>query len=107
MTAQGSRNGRCISRPAAVIGPASCAGKRSDPRCRRPAPRQHDTAPHHHAGHSFDTPVHKPAPKGVAFVEAAIKPLNYELEERWWGWRPNDIIDLTDNVNNFRWACWK
>ena len=47
-------------------------------------------------------PVHKPTPKGVAFVEATIKPLEFELEERWWGWRPNDIIDLTDNVNNFQ-----
>jgi hypothetical protein len=25
-----------------------------------------------------------------------------ELEERWWGWRPNDIINLTDNVDNFQ-----
>jgi hypothetical protein len=53
-----------------------------------------------------DTPmtatVHKPTPKGVAFVEAAIKPMEYELEERWWGWRPNDIVNVTDNVNNFQ-----
>ena len=47
-------------------------------------------------------PVHKPMPRGVAFVEAAIKPMEYELEERWWGWRPNDIIDVTDNVNHFQ-----
>lgn len=47
-------------------------------------------------------PVHKPTPKGVAFVEAAIKPLQYELEERWWGWRANDLINVTDNVNNFQ-----
>lgn len=47
-------------------------------------------------------PVHKPTPRGVAFVEAAIKPLQYELAERWWGWRANDIINLTDNVNNFQ-----
>ena len=46
--------------------------------------------------------AHKPTPKGVAFVEAAIKPMYYELEERWWGWRPNDIIDITDNVNTFQ-----
>ena len=64
----------------------------------------HDTS----TGHAMPAaavvvaPVHKPAPKGVAFVEAAIQPLSYELEERWWGWRPNDIIDLTDNVNNFQ-----
>ena len=47
-------------------------------------------------------PAHKPQPKGVAFVEATINPLRYELEERWWGWRPNDLIDVTDNVNNFQ-----
>ncbi|MBA3029642.1 MAG: DUF2333 family protein [Desulfobacteraceae bacterium] len=41
-------------------------------------------------------------PKGVAFVEALMEPLNYELNQRHWGWRPNDIIDLTDNVNNMQ-----
>ncbi len=66
----------------------------------------HDTGGHTAAvpetmeGHPLpDTNLHKPTPKGVAFVQAAIKPLQYELEERWWGWRPNDLIDLTDNVN--------
>ncbi|RZB33814.1 MAG: hypothetical protein SRB2_03650 [Desulfobacteraceae bacterium Eth-SRB2] len=44
----------------------------------------------------------KPRPKGVAFVEATIKPLSYELNERFYGWRVNDIIDFTDNVNNFQ-----
>jgi hypothetical protein len=39
---------------------------------------------------------------GVAFVEATIAPLHYELEERYYGWRPNDIVDVTDNVNNFQ-----
>jgi CBS domain-containing protein len=39
---------------------------------------------------------------GVAFVEAAIKPLNYELNKRFWGWRPNDILNFTDNINNFQ-----
>ena len=42
------------------------------------------------------------APTGVVFVEAVIKPLNQELHERWWGWRPNDLINLTDNVNNMQ-----
>jgi len=31
-----------------------------------------------------------------------IKPLDHELNERFWGWRANDIIDVTDNVNNFQ-----
>lgn len=41
-------------------------------------------------------------PRGVAFALATAKPLDYELNERWWGWRPNDIINVTDNVNNFQ-----
>jgi hypothetical protein len=41
-------------------------------------------------------------PRGVAFVEAVIKPLDYELNKRFWGWRPNDIINFTDNTNNFQ-----
>ncbi len=48
------------------------------------------------------SPTIKPPPRGVAFVEAAIAPLDYELNDRWWGWRPNDIINVTDNVNNFQ-----
>jgi len=39
---------------------------------------------------------------GVAFVEATIAPMHYELEERYYGWRPNDIVDVTDNVNNYQ-----
>jgi hypothetical protein len=41
-------------------------------------------------------------PPGVAFVTAAMKPLSYELNDRFWGWRPNDILDFTDNINNFQ-----
>jgi hypothetical protein len=41
-------------------------------------------------------------PPGVAFVQATIKPLEYELKQRWWGWRPNDIVNVTDNVNNYQ-----
>ena len=44
----------------------------------------------------------EPKAKGVAFVEAIIRPLEYELNERFWGWRPNDILDFTDNVNSFQ-----
>ena len=40
--------------------------------------------------------------KGVAFVDALIKPLDYELNGRFWGWRPNDLIDVTDNVENYQ-----
>jgi len=38
----------------------------------------------------------------MAFVKATITPLTHEIEERFWGWRPNDIIDFTDNVNKFQ-----
>jgi hypothetical protein len=41
-------------------------------------------------------------PPGVLFVDAIIAPLDYELNDRFWGWRPNDIINFTDNVNNFQ-----
>ena len=41
-------------------------------------------------------------PRGVAFVDACIRPLDYELNHRFWGWRPNDIIKFTDNINNLQ-----
>jgi hypothetical protein len=44
----------------------------------------------------------KPKAKGVAFVEATMHPLSYELNDRFWGWRVNDILNITDNVNNFQ-----
>ncbi len=43
-----------------------------------------------------------PSVKGVAFVDAVIKTMHHELYDRFWGWRPNDIIDFTDNVNNYQ-----
>ena len=43
-----------------------------------------------------------PVIKGVAFIGAVVSPLGYELNERFWGWRPNDIVNVTDNVNNFQ-----
>ena len=69
-----------------------------------PAPAHKAQAPAH------ETPAHgvhkaaetKPKAKGVAFVEATIAPLDYELNKRFWGWRSNDILDFTDNVNNFQ-----
>lgn len=44
----------------------------------------------------------KPRRPGIATTEAIIEPLAYELEERWWGWRCNDLINVTDNVNYFQ-----
>ena len=40
--------------------------------------------------------------EGMAFVDAVIQPLDYELNQRFYGWRPNDILNVTDNVNNFQ-----
>jgi hypothetical protein len=53
--------------------------------------------PEPHGEVSEDTRV-----KGAAFVDAVIEPLDYELNERFYGWRPNDIIDVTDNVENYQ-----
>ncbi|AOY60601.1 MULTISPECIES: DUF2333 family protein [Desulfococcus] len=50
-------------------------------------------------------PTHAPVldvGKGTAFVTACMEPLAYELNERFWGWRPNDILNVTDNVNNLQ-----
>jgi hypothetical protein len=47
-------------------------------------------------------PPAEPLVKGVAFMNAFIEPIRFEVEERFWGWRPNDIIEFTDNVNNFQ-----
>ncbi len=52
------------------------------------------------ASHGEKPAVHRRP--GIATTEAMIKPLEYELEERWWGWRPNDLINVTDNVNYFQ-----
>ncbi|MBU0994087.1 MAG: DUF2333 family protein [Proteobacteria bacterium] len=46
--------------------------------------------------------IDPPMPPGVAFVDETIKPLDYELHKRFWGWRPNDIFRVTDNVNCFQ-----
>jgi len=68
------------------------------------------TTPEEKTAEKHETPaqgVHKiaeakPRAKGVAFVEATIAPLDYELNDRFWGWRSNDILNFTDNVNNFQ-----
>ena len=39
--------------------------------------------------------------RGLTFLDAVINPLQNELD-RFWGWRPNDLIQPTDNVNNFQ-----
>jgi hypothetical protein len=62
------------------------------------------------SAHTQDAAPHAPKPGqsqeqrplGVAFVEAVIAPLDYELNQRFYGWRPNDIVNVTDNVNQFQ-----
>jgi hypothetical protein len=68
----------------------------------------HEAAPLTHekpGGHHDDFPAagpHQAKEKGVAFVEATISALHAELNERSWGWRPNDLIRFTDNVENIQ-----
>ncbi len=74
------------------------ANKHAAPTHGSPTAAKH-AAPTHGADQVAES---EPKAKGVAFVEAIIKPLEYELDERFWGWRPNDILDFTDNVNSFQ-----
>jgi len=53
-------------------------------------------------GVSEGAAVHRPKPLGVHFVEGTISALDYELNERFWGWRRNDLIRFTDNVENMQ-----
>ena len=59
-----------------------------------------------HGGAAAVTSAEERSPKqdvrGVAFVTAVIKPLEFELKDRRLGWRPNDVVQYTDNVNNFQ-----
>jgi len=56
------------------------------------------------------TTPHKPAARpetnyrrpGIATTEAIIEVLEYELRGRWWGWRPNDLVQITDNVQHYQ-----
>lgn len=57
------------------------------------------SAPAHQPG-AFDAAPGKETP-GTEFVDALIGPIEYELK-RFWGWRPNDIIQFTDNVNEMQ-----
>jgi CBS domain-containing protein len=74
------------------------------PTHKTPAPAHETQAPTHKApAHGVQKAADtKPKAKGVAFVEATIAPLDYELNERFWGWRSNDILDFTDNINSFQ-----
>jgi hypothetical protein len=53
-------------------------------------------------GHGTQPAQLRTGPRGMAFVEACIRPLDNELNHRFWGWRSNDIIRFTDNINYFQ-----
>ncbi len=72
----------------------------------KPGPEAvHGEAPHEeaHVGHGPVLPEISPTP-GVTFVETMIELMEHELNGRFLGWRPNDILvgRFTDNVNNFQ-----
>jgi hypothetical protein len=58
--------------------------------------------PKHQPKENLPAAMEDEKPTGVLFVEALIKPLDYELNERFWGWRSNDLIKLTDNINEYQ-----
>lgn len=67
----------------------------------------HSTAaqapPAEEGGHGVPAPTFDDQmPTGIAFIDSAVKPMAYELKNRFWGWRPNDLLRLTDNVNHFQ-----
>jgi len=39
---------------------------------------------------------------GVALARASVQTLEFEVNGRFWGWRPNDILNFTDNTNNYQ-----
>jgi hypothetical protein len=55
-----------------------------------------------HLGTEHEAPRKVELPKGIAFIDAVIEPMDYELNGRFWGWRPNDILNFTDNYNSFQ-----
>ncbi|MCG8471177.1 MAG: DUF2333 family protein [Desulfobacterales bacterium] len=60
-----------------------------------------------HPSHATETPsAHGPAidpnaALGTAFVTAIIEPIRHELDDRSFGWRPNDVVTFfTDNIKH-------
>ena len=64
-----------------------------------PTPSLHGSAP---AVPGVRTSPLKPKAKGVEFIEGTIAALDYDLNKRFWGWRRNDILRFTDNVENMQ-----
>lgn len=66
------------------------------------APSAHKPAQEASHGMPEHATPHEQKTAGVAFVEGIIAPMDYELNQRFWGWRRNDILRLTDNVENIQ-----
>lgn len=79
--------------------PAPAAPEHKEPAAHEPAPEPAHKAVSHGAEIAA---AKKPHAKGVVFIKAMIEPLDSELHERFWGWRPNDVLNFTDNVNSFQ-----
>lgn len=60
-----------------------------------------DDAPHRHEDSGGGTQGSQHT-TGTHFVDSLIEPIDHEVNGRFWGWRPNDIINVTDNVNEMQ-----
>jgi hypothetical protein len=104
----GSDEGAANSEPSAISEPVShdAAAALPEPSPTETTKTSHDAAPakataaepHGAAAASSELA----GPPGVAFIDALITPMDHELNQRFWGWRPNDIIEYTDNVNQYQ-----
>ena len=92
--------------PSPAPGPAAAPEEQTADAAPAPEAAAHGAAPAEEApAHGADghaAPVSAPDILGVAFVNAIIAPISHELNERFYGWRANDIIEWTDNVNNYQ-----
>jgi hypothetical protein len=70
-----------------------------------PAPAKEGVTPVPPAAPVLVAPPREPV-KGEVFTEALIKIMNDQVDQTWFGWRPNTIVfgktGLTDNVNNLQ-----
>ncbi|MCU0613930.1 MAG: DUF2333 family protein [Desulfobacterales bacterium] len=67
------------------------------PKTSEDTPDKEAATPHEPVAHG----THDQRP-GIATTKAIIEVLEYELRGRWWGWRPNDLIQITDNVQHYQ-----
>jgi len=67
------------------------------PKTSEDTPDKEAATPHEHVAHG----THDQRP-GIATTKAIIEVLEYELRGRWWGWRPNDLVQITDNVQHYQ-----